>query len=105
MKTYKNDVTEVYACDSYERVGLGIHDTQTPDSRARFTLDLVKFLAVPMMMDGHPGATRATAGDVAKMAADLSKAVFDEMGGRGWMIEVPSMENLKDEARENRGKN
>jgi len=105
MKVYKNDVSEVYACDSYDRVGIGMHDTMMPDTRARYTLDLVKFLAVPMMMDGHPGATRSTAGEVAKMAADLSRAVFDEMGSRGWMIKVPSMENLKDEARENRGKN
>lgn len=105
MKTYKNETTEIYACDSYDRVGLGIHTLRVPDARASYALDLIKVMTGPLMFDGHAGARRMTPAEIANTACDVASEAFKAFSDRGWLIDVPSMDELKDEARENRGRN
>lgn len=105
MKLYKNDTTEVYPTDSYSRVTLGVHSLKQPDHRAMFAMDLIRSMGAALVLDTHPGATRLTPDEVAKVASDISAAAFFEIEKRGWFVEVPSMEKLSEEARENRGRN
>ena len=105
IKTYSNDFSEVYACDQYSRVGVGVHDKAVPDGRARYAMDLMGKLGMSMLLDGHPGAEVKTTADIAKTACDASDALHAEMEKRGWMITVPGIETLADEQRENRGRN
>lgn len=105
MKTYKNETTELYATDSYNRVQIGAHSLQQPDFRATYAMDIIKHYGPALMLDTHPGSTRMTPAEVAKIAADISAAAFAEFSSRSWLIEIPSIEVLQDEARENRGKN
>lgn len=105
MKTYSNDYSEVYACDSYDRVQIGLHSRLVPDSRANFAMDLMKMMVGPASIDAHPGAVTKTAKEIAKIACDVAAAASAEFADRGWMIAVPDMNALRDDARDNRGEN
>ena len=105
MKTYGNGTTEAYACDSYQRPQIGLHDLIHPDAKGRYAMDLVKSLGMSMLLDGHAGARVSTADEVAALACSVAESVFAEMARREWIVAVPSVSVMSDEARENRGKN
>lgn len=105
MKIYKNDTTEIYATDEYNRVTLGVHSLQMPDTRAMYAMDLMKTMAPMLMLDTHPNATRMSPAEAAKAVAEVAAAAFAEFESRNWLVETPSMAVLREEARENRGRN
>lgn len=97
MRSYKNSATEVYAADSYERLQLAIHDLRTPDSRGRLAMEIMRTTSFAGFMDTHPGAQRMTAADVAKHACDVADAAFNEFESRGWLIDVPDMQTIRED--------
>lgn len=105
MKTYKNEQYEVYSCDSYERLQVGIHALSVPDGRANFAMDLMKCLIGPACLDTHPGSRTLSPSEISTLACEAASAAFEEFDARGWVVNVPDIATLKDEARENRGKN
>ena len=105
MKTYKNGNTEIFACDSHDRVGIGVHALKCPDSVANYAMDLMKAIAATAMLDTNPSAAMKTPKQIAEAACDVAAAAFEEFERRGWLIAVPDMTTLRDEARENRGRN
>lgn len=105
MKTYSNGTTELYASDAYNRPQMSLHDLETPDAYLRYAMDLMKTLGVAALLDAHPGARVHTPKEIAAMACDAAAAIFDEGRQRGWIVDVPSAEQVLQDSRDNGKRN
>lgn len=88
-----------------------IHNNFEPDQRGRFAMALIERWGLVMgEPDGEDSAGRSKlrlmdAKDVVDRAIETAKLAYEKMERDGMLVEMPSLEELRDMAREERDRN
>lgn len=83
-----------------------VHDTESLTAEARFAADiLVRWAMVQGQAGGEDSAGRAKIdlmpiGETVERACDIAALAFSEFKGRGWLMDIPTLDGLEAEMEE-----
>ena len=97
--------------DNVFSVVVGNHERQRPDMRARFALACIeRWGMVAAVPDGEDSAGRSKmrrcgVDEVVQFACLSAEAAFNQFQKRGWLIDIPSLDEVRDALQDNENAN
>jgi len=105
------EVYEIFPMDDYNRRGAAVHSRFAPNREATFALSIIaQHAMISAIPDGEDSSGRQqcrlpTHEEFTKRAFALAKTAFQLMTDEGMMIEYPTLDQIEDMRRENKGRN
>ena len=110
-RTVKNEFYEIETFSKYNQLTSSLHARYIPDDRILFAKDIVaRFALISAKPNGEDSAGRAKAiredpKALVTFACDVAASAYEEFKARGWLVEMPSVDEQHDMGRENSDRN
>lgn len=106
----KETVVPTRGPSDFSRTGYMVHCSETPMAEASFTMAILERWAMVQGKDGgEDSAGRSKIGlmpvnETVERACEIADKAFATFRERGWMLDVPSMDDLEDQLQERENK-
>lgn len=102
---------EIVTGPAHSLLVAALHRREVPNQEGEFAMRLIAELGKAAFdyagedSAGRAKGRRMTPHELVKYCCDVSQETFDEFTSRGWMIDLPSYEEIREKDREERGRN